>query len=75
MGPTCPFCGWARRMSYIINTRGSYLFFPKPVIAACLAVVFLKQGLTAWQLLAMIVICTSVAVEAYWRVLHRPRTA
>ena len=47
-------------------TRGSYLFFLKPVIAACLAVVFLSQGLTAWQVLAIIVICASVAVEASW---------
>jgi drug/metabolite transporter (DMT)-like permease len=47
-------------------TRGSYLFFLKPVIAAGLAVVFLNQGLTAWQLLAIIIICTSVAVEAAW---------
>ena len=47
-------------------TRGSYLFFLKPVIAACLAVIFLSQGLTAWQLLAIVVICASVAVEASW---------
>ena len=47
-------------------TRGSYLFFLKPVIAACLAVVFLSQGLTAWQILAIIVICASVAVEPFW---------
>jgi threonine/homoserine efflux transporter RhtA len=51
-------------------TRGSYLFFLKPVIAACLAVVFLDQGLTAWQVLAIVVICTSVAVEATWARLH-----
>jgi drug/metabolite transporter (DMT)-like permease len=56
-------------------TRGSYLFFLKPVIAACLAVVILGQGLTGWQLLAMIVICASVAVEASWGWLHRSRTA
>ena len=47
-------------------TRGSYFFFLKPVIAACLAVVFLSQSLTAWQVLAIIVICASVAVEALW---------
>ncbi|MBW2437060.1 MAG: EamA family transporter [Deltaproteobacteria bacterium] len=47
-------------------TRGSYLFFLKPVIAACLAVIFLSQGLTAWQVLAILVICASVAVEASW---------
>jgi drug/metabolite transporter (DMT)-like permease len=47
-------------------TRGSYLFFLKPVIAACLAVVFLSQALTTWQVLAIIVICACVAVEASW---------
>ena len=56
-------------------TRGSYLFFLKPVIAACLAVVFLSQGLTAWQLLAIMVICASVAVEAIWGWIRRPRPA
>jgi drug/metabolite transporter (DMT)-like permease len=56
-------------------TRGSYLFFLKPVIAACLAVVFLAQGLTAWQVLAIIVICTSVAVEASWGWVRQHRTA
>ena len=45
-------------------TRGSYLFFLKPVIAACLAVVFLSQKLTAWQIMAIIVICASVLVES-----------
>lgn len=45
-------------------TRGSYLFFLKPVIAACLAVVFLSQELTPWQIMAIIVICISVLVEA-----------
>jgi len=47
-------------------TRGSYLFFLKPVIAACLAVAFLSQTLTAWQVLAILVICASVVVEAAW---------
>ena len=47
-------------------TRGSYLFFLKPVIAAFLAVVFLSQALTAWQILAILVICLSVLVEASW---------
>ena len=47
-------------------TRGSYLFFLKPVIAAFLAVVFLSQQLTGWQIVAIIVICSSVAVEALW---------
>jgi len=47
-------------------TRGSYLFFLKPVIAAFLAVVFLSQNLTAWQILAILVICVSVLIEASW---------
>ena len=47
-------------------TRGSYLFFLKPVIAAFLAVVFLNQNLTAWQILAILVICVSVLIEASW---------
>ena len=56
-------------------TRGSYLFFLKPVIAACLAVVFLSQGLTPWQILAIIVICASVAVEAAWGWFRPSRSA
>jgi drug/metabolite transporter (DMT)-like permease len=47
-------------------TRGSYLFFLKPVIAACLAVIFLSQKLTGWQSLAIFLICASVMVEAVW---------
>ena len=54
-------------------TRGSYLFFLKPVIAACLAVIFLRQGLTAWQVLAILVICASVAVEASWGWIRKPQ--
>jgi drug/metabolite transporter (DMT)-like permease len=53
-------------------TRGSYLFFLKPVIAACLTVVFLSQSLTAWQILAIIVICASVVVEASWDWFKKP---
>ena len=47
-------------------TRGSYLFFLKPVIAAFLAVGFLSQTLTLWQVLAIVVICSSVIVEIVW---------
>lgn len=47
-------------------TRGSYLFFLKPVIAAFLAVVFLSHDLTTWQMLAIAVICASVFVEPIW---------
>jgi len=52
-------------------TRGSYLFFLKPVIAAFLAVLFLSQVLTPWQILAIVVICASVFVEAAWTRLRR----
>jgi len=44
-------------------TRGSYLFFLKPVIAALLAVQILDQSLTATQLMAIIVITASVVAE------------
>tara|TARA_R110001583_G_scaffold80224_1_gene215698 strand:+ start:950 stop:1894 length:945 start_codon:yes stop_codon:yes gene_type:complete len=44
-------------------TRGSYLFFLKPVIAAFLAVVFLNQDITTIQMLAIVVITSSVAFE------------
>ena len=44
-------------------TRGSYLFFLKPVIAAALAVWFLESRLTAWQFLAIAVICAAVLLE------------
>jgi drug/metabolite transporter (DMT)-like permease len=47
-------------------TRGSYLFFLKPVIAAFLAVVFLRQNLTTPQMMAVLVICSSVFIEAFW---------
>ena len=56
-------------------TRGSYLFFLKPVIAAFLAVLFLSQTLTPWQTLAMAVICASVFVEAAWARFQRSATA
>ena len=36
------------------------------IIAAFLAVVFLNQELTAWQILAILVICVSVLIEAGW---------
>ncbi len=44
-------------------TRGSYLFFLKPAIAALLAVEFLDQQLTLIQILAIIVISGSVFSE------------
>ncbi|HHI82920.1 MAG TPA: EamA family transporter [Rhizobiales bacterium] len=45
-------------------TRGTYLFFLKPVMAAFLSVFFLGTSLSVWQILAIIVICSAVAVEA-----------
>ena len=52
-------------------TRGSYLFFLKPVIAACLAVAFLGQMVSSWQMLAIAVICVSVFIEAMWSLIAR----
>ncbi|MBC8339054.1 MAG: DMT family transporter [Rhodospirillales bacterium] len=45
-------------------TRGTYLFFLKPVLAAGLAVLFLDTRLSLWQVLAIGVICSAVAAEA-----------
>ncbi len=47
-------------------TRGSYLFFLKPVITAFLALAFLFQPITWVQVLAIAVICGSVLVEMAW---------
>lgn len=47
-------------------TRASYLFFLKPVIAALLAVVILAQQPSFLQVLAIIVVTGSVAVEIFW---------
>ncbi len=46
-------------------TRGSYLFFLKPAIAALLAVAILDQSLTAIQVLAIVVISGSVFAEMF----------
>ncbi len=48
-------------------TRGSYLFFVKPVIAVVLTWLFLQQPITAVQLLAIGVICAAVIIEANWK--------
>ncbi len=45
-------------------TRGTYLFFLKPVMAAFLSVMYLGTILSFWQILAIIVICSAVAAEA-----------
>ncbi|MBM10363.1 MAG: EamA family transporter [Magnetovibrio sp.] len=44
-------------------TRGSYLFFLKPVIAALLAVMILGQDLTIVQSIAILFVTASVAAE------------
>jgi drug/metabolite transporter, DME family len=49
-------------------TRGSYLFFLKPVITALLAFFILSQPLTPLQLMAIAVICGAVLFEALWPV-------
>ncbi len=46
-------------------TRGSYLFFLKPVIATGLAFFFIGQPVTTWQVLAIAVICSAVAAERF----------
>lgn len=47
-------------------TRGMYLFFLKPVMAAFLALVFLRQDLSLYEALAIALICGGVALEALW---------
>jgi drug/metabolite transporter (DMT)-like permease len=55
-------------------TRGSYIFFLKPVIASLLAVLILKQGLTGSQLFAIVVITASVAFEVLIPRLRQKKT-
>lgn len=47
-------------------TRGSYLFFLKPVITAILALAILAQPITLVQVLAIVVVCGSVLFELAW---------
>lgn len=47
-------------------TRASYLFFLKPIIAAVLALAILRQPVSALQILAIVVVLGSVAVEIAW---------
>ena len=53
-------------------TRGSYLFFLKPVIAALLAVAILGQELTVVQSIAVLLVTVSVTAEFFinhfWRI-------
>lgn len=52
-------------------TRGSYLFFLKPVITALLALAILAQPITAVQVIAIVVICSSVLIELFWNRISR----
>jgi drug/metabolite transporter (DMT)-like permease len=54
-------------------TRGSYLFFLKPVIAAFLALAILGQPITWVQAAAIVVVCSSVLAELFWPWLERRR--
>ncbi len=47
-------------------TQSAYLFFLKPVIAAALAVAFLAEELTVYQVGAAALICSTVLVELQW---------
>lgn len=47
-------------------TRGSYMFFLKPVITALLAYIMLSQTLTLLQMAAITVICGAVVLEILW---------
>ncbi len=55
-------------------TRGSYLFFLKPVIAVGLTLMFLGQSVTLMQWAAITVICGAVLVEMNWDRLTNRRT-
>ncbi|MDH3690506.1 MAG: DMT family transporter [Gammaproteobacteria bacterium] len=48
-------------------TRGSYLFFLKPVIAVALTLLFLNQDVTFIQWMAIFIICGAVSVEMNWK--------
>ena len=56
-------------------TRGSYLFFLKPVITAGLALLVLAQPISFMQSLAIIIICGAVLVEMAWPAISSRFTA
>ena len=56
-------------------TRGSYIFFLKPVITIGLAYLFLTQPITWIQVLAIVVICGAVVIELLWPKLSRSASA
>ncbi len=51
--------------------RANYLFFLKPVIAACLAFFILHQEITAIQVLAILAITLCVSVEVFYERIRR----
>ncbi|MGI9481154.1 MAG: DMT family transporter [Hyphomicrobiales bacterium] len=55
-------------------TRGSYLFFLKPVITAGLALIVLSQPISLMQTLAILIICGAVIVELAWPKISRAWT-
>jgi drug/metabolite transporter (DMT)-like permease len=58
---------WFGGLAAVLDiTRGSYLFFLKPVITALLALAILAQPITAVQIIAIIIICSSVLIELFW---------
>ncbi len=46
--------------------RANYIFFLKPVIAACLGYFIVRQDVTFAQIIAIIVITACVLVEVFW---------
>ncbi len=52
-------------------TRASYLFFLKPVIATALAILILGTLPSALQVVAIVVVTSSVFVEMFWPMLVR----
>jgi len=55
---------WIGGLAAVLDiTRGSYLFFLKPAIAALLVVAILDQDLTAAQIAAILLLTASVAAE------------
>ncbi len=51
--------------------RGNYLFFFKPVMAACLAFFILHQEITSIQVLAILAITLCVSVEVFYERIKR----
>lgn len=48
-------------------TRAGYIFFLKPVIAACLAMLILNESLSVLQAFAIVVVTGSVLFELFWQ--------